>query len=133
MTYAVEFEEKASASELAAVDDCLALARQLHESARLDRPLGAYFFHPNGESLSVVLGAEVSSMVWVPANYAETALGSLSSDANVDLDRPIDFWHCGHHGQIGPENAVSISTMLAALEQFLNDGGPPSAVGWVPD
>ena len=133
MTYAVEFEVDGPAKELAEIDDCIALARRLHESARLDRPLGALFHRPDGESLSVAIGAEVSFMVWFPANYAETALGSLSSEANIVLDAPVDYWLCGHHGQIGPVNAVAIPTMFSALEQFLRDGGPPKVVGWVPD
>ena len=133
MTYAVEFEEGAPAKEFAAADDCLALAHRLHESASPDRPLGAYFHRPDGESLFIVLGAEVSGMGWFPANYSDTGVGSLSSGANVELDEPLDYWLCGHHSQVCPENAVTITTMFSALEQFLRDGGQPSANNWVAD
>ena len=133
MTYAVEFEEGAAARDFADADDCFALAHRLHESASSDRPVGAYFYRPDGESLFVVFGAEVSGMGWFPANYSDTGVGSLSSDANVELDEPLDYWLCGHHGQIGPRNAVTITTMFSSLEQFLRDGGQPGAANWIAD
>ena len=133
MTYAVEFEEGTPAREFATANDCLALAHRLHESANSDRPLGAYFYRPDGESLLVVLGAEVSGMGWFPSNYSDTGVGSLSSDANVDLDEPLDYWLCGHHGQISPENAVAVTTTFSALKQFLQLGGQPSAANWLAD
>ena len=131
MTYEVEFEEGVPASEFAAADDCLVLARRLHESTRSDRPIGAYFYRPDREALFVVLGAQVSGMGWFPANYSDKGVGSLSSDANVDLDQPLDYWLCGHHGQIAPENAVTITTMFSSLDQFLREGGQPNAAKWV--
>ena len=133
MTYAVEYEEGVPATEFAAADDCLALAHRLHDSARLERPLGAHIYRPDGESLFVVLGAEVSCMGWFPANYSDRAVGSLSSDANVTLEEPLDYWFCGHHGQVCPDNAVAITTALSALEQFLQFGGQPGAVNWIAD
>ena len=133
MTFSAEYEEQAPASELASVGDCLALARHLHESGIAGRPIGAHFYRSDGESLFIVFGAEVSCMVWFPANYSDTGLGSFSSGKDVDDNEPLDYWFCGHHGQVHPENAITISNAFSALEQFLHNGGQPEAIDWIAD
>ena len=131
MAYLVEFEEERSPRELTSSRECLDLAHEIHETA--NKPVGAYFYHPNGECLLAVLGATVSALCHLPANYADTAVGSMSSRANERLADPLDYWLCGHHGQIAPENAIDVPAMFAALEHFLALGGRSDDVNWGPD
>lgn len=117
----VEFEDGSPAREFSAADDCLALAHRLHESTNSNRPIGANFYRPDRKSLFVVLGSQVSCMGWFPASYSDGGVGSPSFSADVNIEEPLDYWLCGHHGQIGPENAGEITTMFSSLEQFLRD------------
>ena len=133
MKYAVEYEEHAPKTVLSTPDECLSLAHEIHDLASSSRPLGVYFCHPNGDSLLAVFGTDVSWLNYIPANYAETAVGSLSSQKNTNLAEPLDFWCCGHHGQVPRENAVQISTAFSALEEFLWNGNLPTCTDWVPD
>ena len=90
MNYAVEIEENLPTTELGTVDECLSLARQIHDSASSKGPLGAFFYHPNGEYLFTIFGARVSCLCYFPANYDDTGVGSWCSDANAKLAGPID-------------------------------------------
>ena len=107
MAFQVEFETEQPPKVLTNSEESLSLAREIHETA--ERPIGACFYHPSGEHLLVVLGAIVSALCYFPADYAETAVGSMSSEGSEKLDDPLDYWLCGHHGQIAPENAHSVS------------------------
>ena len=131
MAYQVEFEEEQPPKELESSEECLSLARAIHDTAR--SPVGACFHHPNGESLLVVLGATVSAACHFPADYAETAVGSMSTAGDGRLIAPLDYWLCGHHSQVAPENAIDVSTMFSALEYYLERGGRSGDVNWVPD
>lgn len=124
----IEYEEGGHPLEFENANECIELIREIESEAL--SPKGVCIYNSKGESLSCVLAAANTFLVYCPSNYS--GVGSFSSLGGSKLEN-LDYWFCGHHSEACGENLVSKEILNSVITDFLDNGGLSKHIDWVAD
>jgi len=127
MSWMLQIEE----GQMEDVHDEVQLRRrlgELQEHARR-KPMFVVLHAPNGSSLAIGLGREVSVLSYaVPGGWpARHAVGDETNDALITFD------YFGHFSEMPARYAVPVETALEATVEFFNSGKPTDRLLWEED
>ena len=128
-----EGDERKASTE----DELFALIAEAEAEARADLPAIVFIESPGG-SLSLVVGhPDGSVLVYHPADYAETGLGSMSSvgdAAGLDADAwepPLTAYLATHHTELPRWSVIPHEHARQAVREFYASGGArPANTEW---
>jgi hypothetical protein len=110
------------------IESLNALLDELEVMAEQDMPISVELHLPNGTSMYIVIGGDVSPVMFGDPTQRPPIIGAVALYTGPDAD--LEFNHRGHYSLVEKKYTLPVATARAALVHFFQTGTRPETIAW---